>query len=198
MGVQRIFKAALAGVALAAAPIAATTATAQVYDRTNVETMVEAINSIGGFQAEAISMFGQPSIGVRTARGAAIVLQPRACNEGKCVGLSFMGLFGTSVGAERANAFNQGPVVAKLASFNDRSILFHYVIADYGIDRGNLAVNLLVMEAAIGAFQEFISQGQGVEVSFAPLLPEDTVNDDHGQSAFVDNGLPLAGDWLNQ
>ncbi|MEM1380924.1 MAG: YbjN domain-containing protein [Pseudomonadota bacterium] len=111
-----------------------------------------------GARTEILSLAGRPTVGAIMPSGARFLMTPTACDDTapRCRGVSIQALF-SSDGANAAviNRFNQQGTIPKAVLLGERVVVFHYLIADYGMPRGNFDVNIGVMEFAIGRFAQF-------------------------------------------
>ena len=126
----------------------------------NASTLMSVMQEFGA-QTEMLSLGGYPTVGVIMPSGARFLMTPTACPpaENRCRGVSIQALF-SSQGASAAsvNRFNQQGTIPKAVLLGEQVVVFHYVIADYGIPRGNFDSHIAVLEVAI---QRYASFGNG-------------------------------------
>lgn len=118
---------------------------------------------------------GLRGIGV-TIGSRELVLVPTACNDaGSCKGLYTYALIPDNPGAVDLNRFNLAYNPARATSQGGALVLDNYLIGDYGVVRGTLAVHLLVQADLIGAWWKFRQGDTQIDLSksvaFAPLVP---------------------------
>ncbi len=109
-----------------------------------------------GYEHEAGTLpSGAAVIRVTAPDGLAFYLQPRACDADRCAGLSITAAFRGPAPFDPAmiTAYNLRYVFMKGVLLPDGgALLGRYIIADYGIPRGNIAVNIAAFVNMAGEF----------------------------------------------
>lgn len=160
----------------------------------DIETIAPVLSRTGA-QVQQIDMAGTPALGVKHRSGAVFILSPTACNKttGKsCAGLQMIAIFNYNVDPVTANTYNKGPNIAKISVSQNEVLMYHYIIADYGMPAGNLAITSDVFASNIIQFLQFRTQNMRT-VSFEPLL-EDENTDEQISSTHELPDLPAASD----
>ncbi|MEM9234304.1 MAG: hypothetical protein AAGA69_08710 [Pseudomonadota bacterium] len=116
---------------------------------------------------------GLTGVGV-TIGSRELVLIPTACVQGgACKGLYIYALLPDNPGAADLNTFNLNFNPARATAQGGMLVLDDYIVGDYGVVRGSLAVRMLVQADLIGAWWEFRSGDKAVDfsntVSFDPI-----------------------------
>ncbi len=130
---------------------------------------------------------GTTAVRAQSPEGIILFLEPRACNSGTCVGLQYRAFFRRDepYTLQDVNLYNQRYAFMKSILLEDgRAYLGRYIIADYGIPLGNIAVNTSVFTALAAQFGEIVATGGGggLEARFDADLPD-------SMSAMVPGGL---------
>ena len=103
--------------------------------------------------------------------GRFLRLKSRVCSNGVsgCAGLWITAFInGETPDTQMINAFNTGSPPTRATLQGGSVILDRYLIADYGITRGSLAVNFSVAVGGINAWFEFFSQyGRSSSVAYS-------------------------------
>ena len=114
---------------------------------------------------------GTPVLVVQ-ANGRILNLQNRACSlQGECGGLWMFAFLDDSAPLSTMSRFNQVSKPARANLLDGKVVLDRYLIADYGITRGSLVVNVGVFAASVDqwfAFNE--ASGPQQRVSFDPIM----------------------------
>ena len=132
----------------------------RAFDLANLENIV---GELGGEIVGRQTMdSGNQVMGAKFG-GLTIVLAPRACdgeNQTQCRGLVMEALFRDRVPLSVANNYNSNEFSTKAVVIDDgRAFTQRYLIADYGMSRGTLAVNIAVFAMATDNFIKLIRQG---------------------------------------
>lgn len=127
-----------------------------------------------GWQAEPFNEDGLTGVTL-TIGTRQLALVPTACvSSGNCKGLYTYALIPDNPGAADLNKFNLSHNPARAITQNGTLVLDNYIVGDYGVVRGSLAVHLLVQASLIDAWWQF-RQGDKNEidlsksVAFSPL-----------------------------
>lgn len=123
----------------------------------NPETLMSVMREFGG-ETELLEIGNRPTVGVKLDSGAKFLMTPTACalDTGDCRGVSIRALFtGANATTASVNRFNQLGTIPKTVLEGDRVVIYHYLIADYGIPRGNLDSHIGVLEFTISQYKRF-------------------------------------------
>ncbi|MEM9838431.1 MAG: YbjN domain-containing protein [Pseudomonadota bacterium] len=127
----------------------------------NIEILVPLLQEMGG-QTEILGSGANRMVGVVMPSGSRFIMGPTACapTDGRCRGVSIQGLFPTgSATVASINRFNQQGTIPKAVLLGDRVVVFHYLIADFGMPRGNFDVHIGVWENALSRYNDFRNGG---------------------------------------
>lgn len=92
-----------------------------------------------------------------TVNGTNMMLMPRVCqSETDCDGLWMLALIDGAIDQNIINEFNNNSPATRAAVRGNQVWLDRYLIADYGITRGSLVINIEVFASTI---QDFLSYG---------------------------------------
>jgi hypothetical protein len=123
-----------------------------------------------GWQTNVRAVNGQQLMEVRTPN-AILVFRRRACtSEASCAGLWMFAFMDDQESLGVINEFNQSSKPARATIVNNKVVLDRYLIADYGITRGSLMVNVVTFASMVDVWRNFTRQRGAVAVSFEPLL----------------------------
>lgn len=105
--------------------------------------------------------------------GRRLALWPRACDEmGRCGGLYAFAVLPVGASSIVTNAFNARFPPARATVREGRVILDRYVVGDFGVARGSLAIDLQLLARLIDDFHAFhAGNGATWNAGFDPLLP---------------------------
>lgn len=167
----------------------------------NPETLVPVLQEMGA-QTELLNAGGQTLVGVRMPSGTAFLMGPTAClqTDGRCRGVSIQAPFsrGNATPAS-VNRFNQQGTIPKVVLLGENAVLYHYIIADHGIPRGNFDSHIGVLENAIMRYRAFRNGGAlgqsvslGHEVSHVGTTPSTVAQHPSGFVAQYTVGTPEA------
>ena len=98
-----------------------------------------------------------------TGEGNVFFVAPAVCDQTTCYGLDIYTFFGSDAGVPLSalNFFNYYRAFTKTFSQNGTIILSRYIIADFGIPKGNIASNLTNFVGVAKDFDTFLRQGAG-------------------------------------
>ncbi len=151
----------------------------QIASDFSLETLSGILTEMGFQYAQQSTPNNTTMLRVTGPSGLIFFIEPRACNSGRCVGLSMNALYQRSnpYAYEEINAYNDRYVFMKSMRLNDGSaLLSRYVTADFGIPRGNIAINITVFNNLASRFPEDVDslgQDQGqVSASAADAMPD--------------------------
>ncbi|MEM6414313.1 MAG: hypothetical protein AAF720_06605 [Pseudomonadota bacterium] len=106
--------------------------------------------------------------------GTTTVFWPRVCDEKRtnCSGLIMRTYFENASQLELNNRFNL--TTPPVAAMTDGSSVFvqRYLIGDFGITRGSLAVNIVVFQSTVRKFKETLESAPTTTVAFGARSPE--------------------------
>jgi hypothetical protein len=124
-----------------------------------------------GLPVEQIEFGNSTGLGV-TINNRKVALFPTACDT-KCNGLYILAPIPDQASAAQANGFNIRYNPARATIRDGALVLDRYIIADYGMTRGGLIIELLVQADMINLWWDYKQSGP-TEVSFAPLFDGET------------------------
>lgn len=146
----------------------------------DVDSLVQLIKDAGWKPRPFREDDGTRGVGV-TIGTRELVMLPTNCDQwGQCKGLYTYALIPDDPGAADLNNFNLRYNPARATAQNGVLVLDNYIIGDYGIVRGSLAVHLLVQADLISAWWNFRDSKDGSSsfsnsVSFSPISPAPVV-----------------------
>ncbi len=141
----------------------------------NPDNLLAAVQPLAA-EAEILNIDGVgPVVGVILPSGVRFLMVPSACGEtgATCTGVSIQSYFqDLQLPLAFLNSYNGSGVLAKAVGDSEGVAIFHYVIADNGIFRGNFNAHISVMDFALRVFIQGLqsmsqggSGGQAVSVS---------------------------------
>jgi hypothetical protein len=129
----------------------------------DIDQLAKIVEEAGGVP-ERLNFGGIPHLGAKMATSnTKFLMAPTACDADgvNCKGLSMRGLFSAGpVSPIAVNSFNRMGTVAKAVHEGELVVIYHYMVADYGIPRGNVEAHLRIMENAILNYRGF-TNGEG-------------------------------------
>lgn len=93
-----------------------------------------------------------------------ILLRPRVCNPG-CAGLLMYSVMGGGASPSAITTYNANTPPTKAFQANGNVFLMRYLIADYGVTKGSLLVNIGVFDNTVAKWTETATGPIGLSVS---------------------------------
>lgn len=96
-----------------------------------------------------------------TPEGYQFLVSPEVFDGDRCIGLQMVAFFGNSQGVplEALNFFNYTHAFTQVYSYDGGLFLTRYIIADYGVPKGNVASNIANFVAVAVDLDQFLRQG---------------------------------------
>lgn len=123
------------------------------------EIMTEIVEELGWEATLQTNADGAPQLRVDTDEDLIIVLNPTACVEGGCVGLTTVAHWQNTVSAEKLEEFELAYAFVAVKTYGDNVLLTRYDISDYGMDRRNLKLILNAFADIAGEFHKLQNGG---------------------------------------
>jgi len=172
-----MFRSGLVGLAASFAVAVASAAQAQSVSRLsnpteimpdyNLATLQAVVTELGA-TSEVIPDGGQSSLGVKMPSGAVFIMTPTACNpnQNRCTGVSIRAVFtGYDDSPASVNRFNQMGTPPKVVQDGQNSVMYEYLINEFGMPKGNFDVYIAVFEFSLGRYVQFLEGGNGLRQS---------------------------------